>query len=292
MFDFNNLEPTVFFMPVTHYFETMRIVQVGYHNFSLIMPTYSFWRSQEFYTLHFVLEGEGVLHFDGKTYTVKENTFFFLPPGKQFLYYPKSSDPWKYIWFGVSGDMEKYFAQHKFTAQTPVYPSHFPDSFKTIAFNFFSTHIPVNTTENELFSFFFQFMDYVAHERVKKDNQTTNASYVEQAKNLILLHYGNAEFTIEDISRMLHLSHSRLCVIFKNLTQITLQEFLCNTRNTNAAHLLTHTDKSVTEIAELCGYKNPLYFSTAFKRQFSLPPSEYRLLHRPDRKNDAVMIPE
>ena len=47
----------------------------------------------------------------------------------------------------------------------------------------------------------------------------------------------------------------------------------------HAAQLLITTDESITEIAYNSGFSDPLYFSTAFKKFYNLPPTEYRNLH-------------
>lgn len=47
-----------------------------------------------------------------------------------------------------------------------------------------------------------------------------------------------------------------------------------------AGRLTAHSDRSMKEIAEQLGYRNSLYFSTAFRRVFGLSPSEYRRQNR------------
>nr|WP_243417781.1 helix-turn-helix domain-containing protein [Mediterraneibacter glycyrrhizinilyticus] len=40
--------------------------------------------------------------------------------------------------------------------------------------------------------------------------------------------------------------------------------------------MLRTTTYSVSEVAAIVGYENPLYFSRLFKKQTGLPPSEFR----------------
>ncbi|MBT7958296.1 MAG: AraC family transcriptional regulator [Akkermansiaceae bacterium] len=48
-------------------------------------------------------------------------------------------------------------------------------------------------------------------------------------------------------------------------------------RMQRAAAMLTTTDYKIEAIAYDVGYKNPVVFSTAFKKHFKLPPSKYRI---------------
>ena len=45
---------------------------------------------------------------------------------------------------------------------------------------------------------------------------------------------------------------------------------------TNAQMLLETTNYNVSEIGNLVGYDNPLYFSRIFRRQKGMSPTEYR----------------
>ena len=51
---------------------------------------------------------------------------------------------------------------------------------------------------------------------------------------------------------------------------------LINIRIKNAKQLLVDTSLPLSEIAEKTGFENGYYFSTAFKKEVGLSPSEYR----------------
>ena len=54
-------------------------------------------------------------------------------------------------------------------------------------------------------------------------------------------------------------------------------QYIVSIRITNAQVLLETTDYNVTEIGNIVGYDNPLYFSRIFKKQKGVSPSEYRV---------------
>ena len=44
----------------------------------------------------------------------------------------------------------------------------------------------------------------------------------------------------------------------------------------NARVMLETTDNNISEIADLVGYDDPLYFSRLFRKQFGCSPSQFR----------------
>ncbi|MNF15253.1 DNA-binding transcriptional regulator AraC [compost metagenome] len=53
-----------------------------------------------------------------------------------------------------------------------------------------------------------------------------------------------------------------------------------------AVRLLEETPLSLWDIAELTGFANASYFSTKFKRQYGVSPSDYRQAHQHEKSED------
>lgn len=53
-------------------------------------------------------------------------------------------------------------------------------------------------------------------------------------------------------------------------------QYILSLRISNAQSLLENTSYNVTEISNIVGYENPLYFSRVFKKQCGMSPSEFR----------------
>ena len=53
-------------------------------------------------------------------------------------------------------------------------------------------------------------------------------------------------------------------------------QYILSKRIYNAEILLQDSTYNITEISEIVGYENPLYFSRIFKKVKGLSPSEYR----------------
>ncbi len=64
---------------------------------------------------------------------------------------------------------------------------------------------------------------------------------------------------------------------FKTSTGKTLRDYVEEQRIKKAVNMLISTNKTLTEIAYLCGFSSQSYFSFAFKRRMKMTPREYAL---------------
>ena len=62
----------------------------------------------------------------------------------------------------------------------------------------------------------------------------------------------------------------------QKMLQTTPAQYIQSLRITNAKLLLETTNYNVSEISNLVGYENPLYFSRFFKKQCGMSPVQFR----------------
>lgn len=87
--------------------------------------------------------------------------------------------------------------------------------------------------------------------------------------------YGN-EIKVEVLARNYGFSTCWFINQFKEYTGYTPLQYITKVRLGKAKELLHSNVYNISEIAELCGYNNPLYFSRIFKKYFGNSPKEYR----------------
>ncbi|MEI7729800.1 MAG: DNA-binding transcriptional regulator [Verrucomicrobiota bacterium] len=86
--------------------------------------------------------------------------------------------------------------------------------------------------------------------------------------------------TLKEVLRAVPQSRRVLESRFKKLIGRTPHEEILRIQFNRVKQLLTETDLSLALIAERAGFQHTEYLSVAFKREFGLPPSEYRTLNR------------
>lgn len=87
---------------------------------------------------------------------------------------------------------------------------------------------------------------------------------------------------LNEVAEQFHISRSYLSKKFKSTTGFGFKEYLLNVRIKQACNLLLETDKSITEIAFLCGFNDSNYFGDAFRRIKGISPAKFR------KNQDAV----
>lgn len=106
------------------------------------------------------------------------------------------------------------------------------------------------------------------------ENEVGNLLVVK-AIQYIEVHYGG-KITLKDMAEELHLSPNYLCELFKRHTGKNLMEYVTGYRMSKAKTYLNHIEYKVADVAEMVGYKEAKYFSSAFKKTYGMTPMEYR----------------
>lgn len=82
--------------------------------------------------------------------------------------------------------------------------------------------------------------------------------------------------SIEEYAASHNMSVSWFIRSFKEYTNATPAQYILSLRISNARTLLESTSCNISEISNIIGYDNPLYFSRLFKKQCGMSPSEFR----------------
>ncbi len=100
---------------------------------------------------------------------------------------------------------------------------------------------------------------------------------VEEIEQSIVQNYANANYELDEVLRSLPYSYDYLCKLFRKEVGMTPTRYLANIRMQTAAEMLACglNDGSITDIAHLCGFRDPLYFSRMFKKKYNVSPKEY-----------------
>ncbi len=117
--------------------------------------------------------------------------------------------------------------------------------------------------------------NYLKH--VKKGPISRKNKLVQEIKLLIQEQF-QKDITLNDIANRVFASAFYVSKIFKEEVGIGIKEYLTGVRIEEAKRLLTHTDLTISEIADRTGYKGQSYFGKVFKEIVGLTPSEFRML--------------
>lgn len=107
-----------------------------------------------------------------------------------------------------------------------------------------------------------------------KDKETCElfAKFVD----LVEKNLSNPEFSVDFLSSEIALNRTKLYSTIKDITGMTLGQYILKLRLERAANLLSTTNMTVTEVVFNVGIESPSYFTRAFKTQFGISPSSFK----------------
>lgn len=99
---------------------------------------------------------------------------------------------------------------------------------------------------------------------------------VSEAMRYVRKHYQREDLAISELAGHVGISNSRLSVLFKQDTGITINQFITGIRIERAKELLLQGNYKVYEVAEQVGYVTSQYLSKIFYRETGCYPAEYK----------------
>jgi len=114
-----------------------------------------------------------------------------------------------------------------------------------------------------------------------------NNGITDQIVQSIVQNYTDANYRLDEVMNAMPYCEDYLCRVFRRETGVTPHRYLTNLRLQSAATMLrsVYSNSSIAEIAQLCGFKNPLYFSRLFKKKYGVAPKEYSSLKQDDAQS-------
>lgn len=106
---------------------------------------------------------------------------------------------------------------------------------------------------------------------------------VQTVRNEIRKNISTPSFSLEDSIKKLPLNYDYVRKLFKREMGVTPHEYLISCRMRLAQELILsgignrYSNYSVGQVAEACGFSEPLYFSRVFKKYYGFSPSEARI---------------
>ena len=112
-------------------------------------------------------------------------------------------------------------------------------------------------------------------ELLQETGEPGTSAIIRQIKSIIDEQYME-QISVASLATQVHLTPTYLCVLFKQATGKTINEYLTNERIRHAKRLLRDPAVRLYDICYRVGYLSPSYFSKLFKKQVGMPPGEYR----------------
>lgn len=211
----------------------------------------------DYYTIHYIISGNGIFKKNNKTYKLSKGQCFLLLPGEIYVDIADKDTPWKYLWIGFCGKFADDFAK-------------LDDVFTPNAALFSEFHLAFSLdhgVEEFLVSMLFRLYCELLCSNVHTD-------LVKKAANFINVNFMK-DISVSEIASEFNVNRNYLSRIFKERLGISMQQYLIQKR-LHASKRLLKQGLSIYQTSQLVGYSDQFVFSKAFKKHFGYSPSAYK----------------
>lgn len=101
--------------------------------------------------------------------------------------------------------------------------------------------------------------------------------FMQRCDEIVNEHIADSDFSVDDMARLLLISHTSFFTKFKAITSMTPNEYLIKQRLSRAAdYLRENPTATIANVAYKYGFNSPRYFSECFKKAYGANPTEWR----------------
>jgi AraC-like DNA-binding protein len=225
------------------------------------------------HAMYLTVSGSGVFVFNSKSTQAKQGSLVFGFEGEA-LHIENESEDFEYIYVGFSGGRaEELFRRFSVTQKNRCF-----DSLEGLI-PFYRDCIARANEENT---------DLVAESVLMYSfsrltgSASKNENIVNTALSIIEEEFNDPSLSLASVAYRLGYNAKYLSHSFKEKVGSGFSQYLRTARIKHAVLLMEHGVDSVKNIAFLCGFTDPLYFSSVFKDSLGISPKEYMQQRKSD----------
>ncbi len=119
-----------------------------------------------------------------------------------------------------------------------------------------------------------------------KEMLPSSEEFFDEVQAYILKNLSNS-ITLSELCSVMGISQTYMSKIFRRFCGKSFAEYVTILRMDYAKELMTENPNLLlTKVSELCGYKDPLYFSKVFRNREGIPPSQFVENLKPKSKSN------
>ncbi len=256
------------FMPDKEYNGNIKIVNFVYEaDFkNLEQPFF-----RPVYLVHLITKGSGMLKTDTGSFELSAGSIFFAFPG--CFYEIEANDEFQYMYISFTGEcVQTMLEKLGISSKKPVFYD-----FDNITEFWLKAIRRVNPTNANILpeSVLLYTLSFISDGENQTFSQKNTENFTSTIVEYINLHYTDADISLKQIAGIFSYSQKYVSFLFKKITNVGFNDYVNHLRIQHALSLIDDSMTSITQISELCGYSDPLYFSKVFKKKLGVSPTIY-----------------
>lgn len=221
--------------------------------------------------------GEGTLKVNEETFIIKRGNFFYLMSNTPHEYYG-NTDNWELEWITFSGNqIDTILTELKLESSEVGTLNNLDKTLSSFNKIFVTLRADDNSGKFIASSVLYEILvELYILLHGKHENEASKESSIIQKIQLYIDENYNQYLTIDELSKLVNVTPQYLCKLFKKHLRIRPFQYIAMKRIQNAKKMLSHTNMSINDIANLVGYSSFSYFCAIFKKYEFISPSEFR----------------
>lgn len=238
-------------------------------------------RELDLFLIGAVVSGRGELTVDGENLTLVKGDCFFIDCRRPHSYKSSDSEPWELMWIHFNGSTSQQYYDFFASNSKNIFRPPFFDKVVSNISKIIELH-EKNEQNAELFTSKY-IVDLLTISLTVNNSEQQYDSALKQklaAVNSYIEDHFTEDISLEKLSSEFYISKYYLTREYKHIYGKTIFQHIITARINYGKKLLRFSDKSVEEIAHLCGFNDQSYFARQFKKSENLTCFSYRKMWR------------
>ena len=253
------------FMPKNESINRINVLNFVYETQKQV---YNGFKCETVYKMHLVIKGRGKLHIPGKIYDLGEGDLFFLFPSMSYAL--ESQEEFEYMYISYIGEYSNMLMD-KLNINKERFLFKNIKKLKNVWTESITDDESIMSLRCEgilIYSFSIVGEQIMNERENKNDTLPLIKKYVDE-------NFTDAALSLQQISSKYPYNTKYISSAFKKKYKAGLNQYITTLRIQHACTLIEQGFTSVKNIASLCGYSEPLYFSKVFKDRIGVSPTEH-----------------
>lgn len=233
------------------------------------------------YLIKYVIAGEGLLDYQGQTYSLRPGQIFWIDC-REPHYYRTSPDVghWRVLWVHFTGVSAEFYydlfqAKNNRCPVLTMPPDNHLQEYLRQLIALYDNDSNVLSADLSAALLLTQMLTDIIRTTEGERDWLGVPESVARARDYLTEHY-NEKITLDDLAAKYAVSKFHFQKQFKRFTGYTPNDFLLQLRLNHAKEFLRTTDHPVSQIACDVGIQNVSHFINLFKKQEGITPMNYR----------------
>ncbi len=223
------------------------------------------YENRETHALVFKLNGSTRYDFNGKKLYHNQNELLFIPKGESYKVELVSEPPSYYLLINFNADIPNA-KPRKFSLENVTDLSFLLSRIDKLR---------TNTDKLKCLSVIYEILSLAKESEHTAYISDESYQLIEPAVKYLEEHIFDCDLKIGQLHRKTKVSDTYFRRIFISRFGVSPKRFVINKRLSQAKAIIDNGEfNSISEVARLCGFEDPLYFSKAYKNAYGTPPSK------------------